>query len=511
MKKITDFLNRAFVIVKQYAVLTWKRFRVLALWLQGVIVIVILALLFGLFSLLSPKADTAEANSARTVTLRSVTELSGNATGESIIGSVRSRSEAQILAEAGGTVRSLNTTIGAAVPAGFVIAELENDAARASVLQAEGAYDAAIASRSAVSPADVTTNARNAYRSAFTTLDALLENDVDAFFGSYTPTGPRVLLSHLQTDPATLSRKRAALQTTVDAWRKAVPSADTRDSKTLLNEAETIAHSIQALIEDLARSANDSGSGVTDDQMSALTAARSGVNTVLANIASARANERSGSVSSTASVDAGVKSALGMLRLAQANLEKTIIRAPIAGTVNFLPIRVGDYVTAFSHVATVAQNGALEIVTYVSEGTRTNLSAGMKVTLEDDATGVITAISPALDPVTKQIEVRIAVNGTTALVNGQSVRIQLPSSAVVAAPEKTAGPVLLPLAAVKLAATSRVVFTVGTDGRLVAVPVTIGDVRGERIEITSDLSTDARIVTDARGLSEGQQVTIATQ
>jgi hypothetical protein len=51
---------------------------------------------------------------------------------------------------------------------------------------------------------------------------------------------------------------------------------------------------------------------------------------------------------------------------------------------------------------------------------------------------------------------------------------------------------------------------VGADGRLVAHIVTIGEVRGDRIQITSPLDSDLRIVIDARGLSEGQKVQVAT-
>ena len=53
-------------------------------------------------------------------------------------------------------------------------------------------------------------------------------------------------------------------------------------------------------------------------------------------------------------------------------------------------------------------------------------------------------------------------------------------------------------------------FTVNEEGRLVAQTVEIGEVRGDRIEITSVISPDLRIVTDARGLAEGQKVKLAT-
>jgi hypothetical protein len=47
----------------------------------------------------------------------------------------------------------------------------------------------------------------------------------------------------------------------------------------------------------------------------------------------------------------------------------------------------------------------------------------MKVRIDDKYDGIVTAISPALDPNTKQIEVHVAVSGTTALEDGQSVHI----------------------------------------------------------------------------------------
>jgi multidrug efflux pump subunit AcrA (membrane-fusion protein) len=151
------------------------------------------------------------------------------------------------------------------------------------------------------------------------------------------------------------------------------------------------------------------------------------------------------------------------------------------------------------HVATVAQNGTLEIVAYVSEETRALLSVGMKVTVEDTYPATVTSIAPALDPMTKQIEVRVILSGKNSLVNGQSVRINILSDAPV---EEPVGP-LIPLTAVKLPS-SRLSSRSLTS--LVAHQVEIGDVHGDRIEIITPLPGDLEIVVDARSLSEGQRV-----
>ncbi|HRH24311.1 MAG TPA: HlyD family efflux transporter periplasmic adaptor subunit, partial [Candidatus Paceibacterota bacterium] len=422
MQKILSALRGAFRRVIRAITPLWVRFRALPRWAQALIVAVIIGLLFFISSLLG-SAPAEVSNAGRAVTLRSVAELSGAATGESVVGSVRARSEAEIRAEAAGTVRRVNTTIGASVPAGFIIAELENDAQAAAVLQAEGAYDAAVASRASVSPVDVQTSARNAYRSTFETLDAALENQVDTVFGEITPYGPKLLINPIGTDASVLPRERHRIDGLMDAERTTLASAATTDSEALLAGIERTARQVATFIDTLVETANATGSGASATQITALTGARAAVNGALTSITAARASLRSGATSSTASVDAGVKSALGTLRLAQASLEKTRLRAPIAGTINFLPIRIGDYVGNLDHVATVAQNGALEIVSFVSEDARAGLEVGAKAVVEGTYPGTITSISPALDPVNKQIEVHVSVDGTTGLVNGQSVRL----------------------------------------------------------------------------------------
>jgi len=514
MKPIISWIMRAGASLRAGASGLWKWFKARKRWQQVLIVAVLAIVLIGVVVIARSGGTAAVESQLRAVTVESVANLSGTGNSVSVIGTVRSVAEADLLAQAGGTVRAVHAQIGSVVPAGFIIAELDNATERAQVLQAQGAYDAAVASRNAVSPTDATAAARNAYRSAITTLDTVLHNDIDTVYGGATPVGPRFLLNEGRVPIDQISRRRAEIEKTIIARRRALPNADSRDPEALLMEAQSDLSTVATLLEDITEAANRTDSNVTTVQTAALTAARTSLNAQISAITSARETYRSKSTSSTASVDAGVKSALGSLRLAQASLEKSYVRAPIGGTVNFLPIRIGDYVTMLQHVATVANNGTLEIVTHVSENDRENISAGMKVKVEDTYDGVITTIAPALDPTNKQIEVHVTVSGDTALVNGQSVRIAFPD-AIAAKPTAQdqlpagpVGPLLLPLAAVKLNANTRIVFTVGEDSRLVAHQVQIGEVRGDRIEITSGITPDLMIVTDARGLADGQKVQV---
>jgi RND family efflux transporter MFP subunit len=493
----------------------WQRFRSWKPWQQYVAWAVLAVLvIFIIHSLTASDTGAGIEDSLPTVTLAPVSSLSSSDSAVNAVGTVRSESEANILAQSGGVVQAVHSRLGASVPAGYALAELENSSQAAAVLQAQGSYEAALAARSALSLPDSQKSAADTYASAYTTLDTVIENDIDTFFGSPTPYGPNLLLSTGSgTGPASLSSRRVALQTMMDAWRKSLATANTRDPIELLTEAEANAQTVSKFLTDLARVANETDSGATETQIAGLASARSSVDALISTIITARGTYRSGSSQATAGADANVKQALGSLRAAQSNFEKTIIRAPIGGTVNFLSVHVGDYVSALTHVATVAQNGALEIVAYVSSDERNLLSVGAKVGLEGGARGVITSISPALNPETKQIEVHIAVEGETssALENGQSVSIMLPNAPVsTGATATSTGPLLLPLTTLKLTPTARVVFSVGEDDRLVAHPVDIGDVVGDRIEITTQLAADLTIVTDARGLSEGEKVRVAT-
>ena len=535
MQSPLSYLRSGGTFVRSKASRFWVWYRARRRWQQIGIAAAAAVVVIGGIALAKGGSTPADASQTRTVTLESVAQLSGGTSGASIVGSVRSVTEADLLAQAGGTVRSVHTRIGASVPAGFVIADLDNASEAAAVLQAEGAYDAAIAARNITtlqsgnaqtSFTEAQNAARTTYRSAYTALDTTLQTQVDQFFGVRTAYGPQILIH--QGPTAGLPQKRDALDARMKAWRANLATADSQDPSVLLAQATTDTQAISDFLIELARAANATDSHVTAAQSAALASARSTVDAELAALSAARdaynakktaasVAGSSNSVSGTqlASADASVKSALGTLRAALAAYEKTRIRATIGGTINYLPIQVGQYVSPLQHVATVANNGALEIVAYVPQESRDALSVGMKVSVEGGHEGVVTSIAPALDPTTKQIEVHVAVNATPDLVNGQSVRITLPGEAAAAATATstpaTSAPTLLPLAAVKLLPDTRAVFTVNSDGRLVANTVTVGDVVGDRIEVRTGLTPDMRIVTDVRGLSEGQKVQVGDE
>jgi multidrug resistance efflux pump len=511
----------------------WARYRSYSARTQLILGVIALIIIVTILVTLRGGSAATTATAQPTVMLQSISSFGDTTNGVSSLGTVKSVSQADILAQSGGTVTAVNARLGQTVPAGFVIASLDSAAASAAVLSAQGSYDAALAGqKSAVQQSQGSVEAvRNTYRSAYTSLQAALTNNVDLVFGDNTPIGPRLLIN-AGTSGDDFSRQRRDIDDLMQNWQASLATVNTADPLTLLTNAQQWADTVSTFITNLNALAIKQGSDATAAQLAGLASAQGTANSVESSIITARdsynakqaAAAANGSKGDVTSADASVEIALGGLRSAQAAYEKTVVRAPIAGTINYMPLTVGASVTIGQRVATVARNNALEVVMHVSQHDSQRLTVGSKVTIEGTTQGVVTSIAPALDPTTKQVEVDIAVMGTTDLVNGQSVQVALPTlpsetnakpATTVSTASTTASStaatysVQLPLTAVKLLPSERDIFTV-ENGRLVAHAVQIGDVIGDRIVVTTDLPAETLVVADARGLSAGDAVSVAS-
>src|SRR3989344_2781417 len=485
------------------------------------------------------------------VEVKSVAELSAAATPLSLVGSVTSQSEATVRAEKSGQVVRVNTSLGARISAGAVAAEIENASERAAVLQAEGGLDAAQANLAKVQggvrdeqrsilEANVAaatsalesarSNALSTLLSAYAAMDSGILATTDKLFTNPGSTNSHfnittsdarltieiestrdVLTPYLAREAAVsdslsassnLAAEIATMQTEVrgalnfldlivSAFNKAIPSPSASNAQiaTYLAEATAVRTSLTSTLAALAGATQ----GLSSSQ-SALEVARKNL----------EQGVTGGQPEDVAAARAAVKQAQGGLAAARANLEKTIIRAPISGTVNSFALKRGDYVQMTAPVLTVANNGSLEVVTYISENDAREVSVAQPVTIEQ-ASGVVTRIAPALDPLTKKIEVRIGVSNPKGLINGQSVLVSIVRTRSVSG---DATRITIPIAAVKVEAQRSIVFTVDADV-LVAHEVKLGALLGERVVISGGLTFDMRIVVDARGLHEGEKVEVS--
>ncbi len=200
--------------------------------------------------------------------------------------------------------------------------------------------------------------------------------------------------------------------------------------------------------------------------------------------------------------EASVAQARASLALAAANRDKAIVRAPIAGRVMFLDAKIGDVVGGTTIVVSLANQGGMEVETFVTERERLFIEVGGKALIDEAIEGTVSEISPALEPTTKKIKVMVAIaSQETPLTLGQSVSVELSKKAA------EGGVTLLPLSAVKLREENALVYRI-VEGVLVEQEVQVGEVSGNYVEVMTPFEQETLIVKDARGLRGGQAVEI---
>jgi RND family efflux transporter MFP subunit len=445
----------------------------------------------------------------------------------------------------------VSATLGQNVSAGQVIARLENSSQSAAVVQAQGAYagaQAALEKASGTTAQNSATNSGQANQSAqnvgisalatltstYASLDDAVHTKTDTLFSN--PRGTNQTLVQMTVPDSqlvlTIQNQRAGLEAVLNDAKNIANDTDPNHIDiniiSMRADAQTIStflNNMVAMVNQAVPGQNVGATAIAGYQtsvglarsevvasISALTAAKNAYDAAASGATTAANSASTGTQSDIAAAQANVQQALGALDAAQANFEKTIIRSPLSGTIVSLPIKRGDYVTAFSPAAIVSNASALEIVTHVTSDDAKTLVVGSSVAIMDSVSGVITSIAPAIDPTTKEIEVHIGVTtGASTLTDGESINLTLTRTNTSSnKPGTTAAPATLsiPIVTLKITPEGPVVFTVSTSSTLIAHPVTLGSILGDRVIILSGITPDEVIVSDARGLTVGQSVDV---
>ncbi len=464
------------------------------------------------------------------VTVQNVGDIGFQSSFEAI-GTVQAVSEARLQTEAGGRITSVNVEIGQQVRAGAILATLENRGESAALLQAQGAYEAALAGAQAgnvtvgqaQSGYDAAKNAAiNAERGAYTAVSNAFYVTIDELYGNPNLSLPGVRVNG--SDSSFLNSERVAFQTILPTWQKnsaALASDDDLDESLASAKAhiERTVGVVDTFIRALNATDQDEIKGVTpiayiatfnglrtslNGTLASLDAASAGLQSARENLEKAKLGGTNADVSAA---NAQVKIALGSLRAAQATYEKTIVRTPISGVVNALYLKAGEYASPSQAAAIVANNNGLEISTAVNLESSQTLKVGDAVTIDGSSSGVITAIGGAVDPTTGKVAIKVSVDESATLENGSTVSLAFTEGTPVAA---AAPEIIIPLSALKMTGSGAVVFFVTAENTLSAQAVTYGAIKGDSVVITEGLTELDAIVMDARGLKDGQAVTVRT-
>lgn len=133
-----------------------------------------------------------------------------------------------------------------------------------------------------------------------------------------------------------------------------------------------------------------------------------------------------------AAAQADVESAQTQVATAQQAIADTVIRAPFSGFVSSRPIAVGEFVSTASIIATILRTNPIKVQIQVAEADLPFVSLGRGVSVEIDAykdrnfAGVVTAINPAVDPVSRSAIVEASIeNGDNALRPGMFATVRI--------------------------------------------------------------------------------------
>ncbi len=504
---------------------SYARTHVLISSFVGVVVLVGIGT-FIYFTATTPELITP---GLRTVTLVRVGDV---LVGEplSVIGEIRATSEANISADSSGTVRGVYRSLGDFVGAGAIIAELDNSVQKAQVAQAEAALEkvkgASGAGQLSVesaqeSYATALSSGRNTIQNAYAAINDAVERKTDALF-SNPKTNPRFIPATSNAQLVlTVESGRTALRPILARHETAGAAPSTADA--ILDELENLSRETTAAQEYLstlilALNAAIPTSVASESAIATYRADASVVATSITGLKSAilsaieNIKVKRTQVSIAASTlaqgstgkSADVLAAEAALDAARAGLEKTIIRAPISGTINRLDLDVGNFVSASVPVVYIANARALEAIVYVSGQDLPSIVRGSKASIAGLAEGTVSRVASALDPVTKKAEIRITIPSDAPFVSGQSATLMIARKPIATESQELS----IPIAALKITPEGPTVFTV-LNNILVENPVVLGQLRGSTVVVESGLIPDMRIVEDARGLKKGQRIEVA--
>jgi membrane fusion protein, multidrug efflux system len=198
------------------------------------------------------------------------------------------------------------------------------------------------------------------------------------------------------------------------------------------------------------------------------------------------------------------------LAYSEAQLRKTIIKSPFSGRIGIRNVSVGAVITPATVIATLQQTRILKMDFTIPDQYRSEVNPGKKVSFTvtgklDTFSGVISAIEPAADPVTRTLKVRAVVkNDEHRLVAGSFTHVTIPF-------ENATQALLIPSQAIIPTDRDKEVAVV-KGGRAKLVTVTTGTRTSDKVEIVQGLHAgDTILVTGIMQVKQNAQVKVTVR
>jgi membrane fusion protein (multidrug efflux system) len=206
--------------------------------------------------------------------------------------------------------------------------------------------------------------------------------------------------------------------------------------------------------------------------------------------------------------EADMKVAQAQVTLAQAELDKTFIKAPFDGQIGAIAYNVGQYVTSGTPLVNLVDKSKLYVEYSVPQQVLENLQMGAQVSFETSAFpndifyGTVNYISPSVDVSTRTLQLQ-------ALFDNPNGRLSPGLSGTVLQNINTVrDAMVLPEEVLVPSITGYVVYRV-LDGKALATPVEIGARKKGKVQILSGLNAqDAVVIQGQQNLRDGALVKI---
>jgi len=207
---------------------------------------------------------------------------------------------------------------------------------------------------------------------------------------------------------------------------------------------------------------------------------------------------------------AGVDAARTQVATAQQAVADTIIRAPFSGFVSNRAVAVGEFVTSSTPIITLLRTNPLKLQMQLSEAEVPGITIGMGVSLEVEAfkdrkfAGTVTAVNPAVDPVSRAATIEASVENS-----GNLLRSGMFATARIAKQGGKVG-IFVPRSAVFNDQTTQSyrVFVI-QEGVAKLRVVQLGTEEGDSIQIINGINPDEMVATiNLPQLYEGAKVEV---
>lgn len=279
-----------------------------------------------------------------------------------------------VRSQSGGRIDKV-VKIGDRVAAGATVAQVENSAQRAALIQAEGAYDAAVASAggNVTSQANAKQDAVRTWNNETVGSAQVIYNSIDTYFSlsrTSTITGFRGLESFGAAE--SFNQRRIAIEEILKSWELGAATVNETNVVDKLNSLGSDLAVIGSFIDDLSalvprqRIDDTYTDARRAEDTTRLANARASITESQRKVDSARTAIENSSGSNAAFSNAQVKQALGVLESARSAYAKTIIKTPVAGTVTAVSINVGDIINIGSDVVFVSGDNSSKVESTVT-------------------------------------------------------------------------------------------------------------------------------------------------